>query len=75
MNNNKGKISYQEAYQELVAIVKELEGDNVSIDEMSKKVKRAAVLADICKEKLKMTEKEVGEILRELEGSGEKVKD
>jgi len=72
MNNSKGK-SYQEAYQELVAIVKELEGDNVSIDEMSKKVKRAAVLANICKEKLKMTGKEVTEILRELEGGGEKV--
>ena len=64
--SNKVK-SYQESYQELVAIVKELESDNISIDEMSKKVKRAAVLAHICKEKLKVTEKEVAEILREIE--------
>jgi len=70
--NSKGK-SYQEAYQELVEIVKELESDHVSIDEMSKKVKRAATLAYICKEKLKITEKEIAEILRELEG-GEDVR-
>jgi exodeoxyribonuclease VII small subunit len=64
--NGKGK-NYQEAYQELAEIVKELESNNVSIDEMSKKVKRAAALAHICKEKLKITEKEVAEILQELE--------
>ncbi|MCL2041377.1 MAG: exodeoxyribonuclease VII small subunit [Bacteroidales bacterium] len=68
--NNKGK-SYQEAYQELVEIVKELESDHVSIDDMSKKVKRATALAHVCKEKLKMTEKEVVEILQELESGGE----
>jgi exodeoxyribonuclease VII small subunit len=65
--NGKGK-SYQEAYQELVEIVKELESDHVSIDDMSKKVKRAATLAHICKEKLKMTEQEITGILQELEG-------
>jgi exodeoxyribonuclease VII small subunit len=70
--NSKGK-SYQEAYQELVEIVKELESDHVSIDEMSKKVKRATVLANICKKKLKITEQEVTGILRELEG-GETVR-
>jgi len=59
--------SYQEAYQELVEIVKELESDHVSIDEMSKKVKRAATLVQICKEKLTMTEQEVNEILQTLE--------
>jgi len=59
--------SYQEAYQELVEIVKELESDHVSIDEMSKKVKRAAALVQICKEKLTMTEQEVNEILQTLE--------
>jgi len=59
--------NYQEAYQELVEIVKELESDHVTIDEMSKKVKRAAVLTQICKEKLKITEQEVNEILQGLE--------
>ena len=70
--NSKVK-SYQEAYQELVGIVKELESDHVSIDDMAKKVKRATALAHTCKEKLKMTEQEVLEILQELEG-GETVK-
>jgi len=64
--NNKTK-SYQEAYQELVEIVKELENNQISIDDMSKKVKRATALAHICKEKLKTTEQEVNEILQELE--------
>jgi exodeoxyribonuclease VII small subunit len=66
MNNNKTK-GYQEAYDELVAIVKELEENEVSIDDMSKKVKRAAVLARLCKEKLKVTEQEITDILQELE--------
>jgi exodeoxyribonuclease VII small subunit len=64
--NSKGK-SYQEAYQELVEIVKELESDHVSIDDMAKKVKRAATLVNTCKEKLKITGKEISEILQELE--------
>ena len=64
--SNKVK-SYQEAYQELIEIVKELESDHVSIDDMSKKVKRAAALAQICKEKLKVTEQEVNAILQGLE--------
>ena len=69
--NNKTK-SYQEAYQELIDIVKELENNQISIDDMSKKVKCATVLARICKEKLKTTEQEINEILQELEG-GEKI--
>jgi exodeoxyribonuclease VII small subunit len=63
-----GKIkNYHEAYQELVEIVKELESDHVSIDDMSKKVRRAAALAQLCKEKLKVTEQEVNEILQGLD--------
>ncbi|MDR0363999.1 MAG: exodeoxyribonuclease VII small subunit [Bacteroidales bacterium] len=61
------KKSYQEAYDELVTIVKELEEDTVSIDQMSEKVKKAAELIRICKEKLKVTEQEVTEILQELQ--------
>lgn len=59
--------SYETAYQELVQIVKGIESENIDIDSLSEKVKRAEKLITICKEKLKVTEEEVSEILKKLE--------
>ena len=61
------KRTYQDAYEELAGIVKALEEDRVPIDEMAGKVKKAAELVRICKEKLQVTEQEVNEILKELQ--------
>lgn len=61
------KKSYQDAYEELISIVKELEEDKIPIDEMAGKVKKAAELVRTCKEKLQVTEQEVNEILKELQ--------
>jgi exodeoxyribonuclease VII small subunit len=41
------------------------------VDELSEKVKRAAVLIKICKTKLVSTEEDVARILKELEKSTE----
>ncbi len=59
-------INYTEAFEELQIIVNELEKAEVSIDELSEKVKRAAVLIKICKSKLIATEEDVNEILKNL---------
>lgn len=64
MNN---EPDYTEAYQELQNIVSEIEGGEISVDELSGKVKRAALLIKICRQKLSSTEEEVNQILRELE--------
>ncbi len=59
--------NYTEAYAELQHIVSEIEGGEISVDELSEKVKRAALLIRICKNKLTATEEDVTRILKELE--------
>ena len=61
------KITYSQAIEELEQIVAEIEEGSVSIDELSEKVKRAAVLLKICREKLTSTENDVKQILKEME--------
>ncbi len=61
------KIKYEEAFEELKQIVEEIEDGEVNVDELSVKVKRAAELIKICREKLSHTEEDVNTILRELE--------
>jgi exodeoxyribonuclease VII small subunit len=58
---------YTEAYEELQFIVAEIEGGGISVDELSGKVKRAALLIRICQDKLSATEEDVNSILKELE--------
>lgn len=62
------KISYTEAFGELQALIGEIETGEISVDELSEKVKRAAFLIGICKQKLTATEEDVNKILKELEG-------
>ncbi len=66
MSNEKG-IKYTEALDELQQIVQEIESGEISVDELSEKVKRASVLIAVCKEKLFKTEDDVNQILKELE--------
>lgn len=61
------KISYTEAFEELQLIVSEIEQGEISVDDLSDKVKRAAQLIKICKTKLNTTEEDVSKILKELE--------
>lgn len=59
--------NYSEAFEELQAIVSEIESGEISVDELSQKVKRAAMLIKICKAKLTATEEDVAEILKGLD--------
>ena len=52
-------LSYEDAMQELKAIVQELQEATVSIDDLSDKSKRAATLIKYCREKLRKTEDEL----------------
>ncbi len=60
---------YTSAFVELQAIVSEIEEGEISIDLLSEKVKRAALLISICKQKLADTEGDVNQILKELESA------
>ena len=59
--------TYTEAFDELQNIVFEIEQGEISVDELSEKVKRAAFLIKICKQKLTSTEEDVNRILKDLE--------
>jgi exodeoxyribonuclease VII small subunit len=61
------QINYTEAFEELKEIVTEIEQGEISVDELSEKVKRAALLIKICKSKLSTTEEDVNKILKELD--------
>lgn len=60
-------INYTAAFNELRGIVAEIEEGEISVDELSAKVKRAAQLIKICRNKLTSTEEDVNKILKELE--------
>ncbi|MEX2232134.1 MAG: exodeoxyribonuclease VII small subunit [Cyclobacteriaceae bacterium] len=59
--------NYAQAFEELQQIVSEIEEGQISVDELSEKVKRAALLINICKAKLSSTEEDVNKILKDLD--------
>ena len=61
------KKTYEEAYEELQSIVKEIETGEISVDLLSDKVKRAGELIRFCKDKLFKTEQEVNDVLKDIE--------
>ncbi len=63
----KSELTYTAAFEELQLIVAEMEDGQINVDELSEKVKRAAVLIKICREKLYATESDVKGILKDLE--------
>jgi len=64
---SKKKLTYDSALNELQIIVSEIDGEEIGIDELSKKVKRAAELLKFCQEKLRHTEDDVNEILSQFD--------
>ena len=59
--------NYAQAFEELQRIVSEIEEGQISVDDLSEKVKRAAHLITICKTKLSTTEEDVNRILKDLD--------
>jgi len=61
------KITYEKAQEELQEILESLESNLVGMDELNKKLKRAAELIKICKNKLRETEMAVDEIMKSID--------
>lgn len=59
------KQTYKEALNELQEILQEIQGPNIDIDLLAKKVKRASELIKWCKEKLTSADEEIKNILDE----------
>lgn len=60
-------MRYAEAMEELQEIILQMEKSEISIDDLSIKVKRASELILFCREKLRTTELDVEGILKGLE--------
>ncbi len=63
----KNDLTYTQAMQQLDAIVNEIENEDITVDQLSLKVKEASLLIKICQDALKTTTIEVREILTALE--------
>jgi exodeoxyribonuclease VII small subunit len=61
----KKETTYEEAYNELTGIIRELEDETISVDKLTTRVKRAMELIRFCKERLLLTEKEINELIKE----------
>ncbi len=60
-------LKYSEAIEELNSILSGLESEQVDVDEVSLKVKRAVELIKDCREKIEKTEMEVKKIVKEFD--------
>jgi exodeoxyribonuclease VII small subunit len=61
------QLDYVAAFNELQQIVSDIEEGEITVDELSEKVKRASELIRFCKKKLSTVESDVNRILEDLE--------
>jgi exodeoxyribonuclease VII small subunit len=64
-------MTYSLALTELEKIIGEIESEEINVDILAEKVKRASELIKFCKGRLKNTEEEVKKVLSEIEGTEE----
>ncbi|RBL89583.1 exodeoxyribonuclease VII small subunit [Chitinophaga flava] len=61
------ELTYEAAYAELQEIAAEIENETVSVDVLAERVKRASLLIEFCQQKLRATEAEVNNIIKQME--------
>jgi len=62
------ELTYESAYAELDKIYQEINNEQVSVDLLAEKVKRAATLIQFCQSRLRATEDEINKILSGIPG-------
>jgi exodeoxyribonuclease VII small subunit len=61
------ELTYSQALNELEKIVTDIESEEVDVDVLAEKIKRASFLITFCKGKLRTAEDEVKKVLSEME--------
>jgi exodeoxyribonuclease VII small subunit len=64
---SKKTLTYKEAISEIEEILQKIEDEELDVDDLSAKVKQVSTLIAFCKKKLHETEKEVENILKDIE--------
>ena len=65
------QLTYSLAWKELEEIINEIESEEINVDVLTEKVKRASYLIKFCKGRLRNTEEEVKKVLSEIEETAE----
>lgn len=65
-NTPNEELSYEQAYNELQAIIGSIENDAVSIDDLAQKVKRAGELVHFCRMRLRTAEGEINSLIKQM---------
>jgi len=60
-------LSFRAAMEELEGILERIEGEEIDIDRLAEELRRAAVLLDLCRGKIRKAEVEVTQIVQTLE--------
>ncbi len=63
----KETMTYTEAKNQLEEIVSDLQNNQLTVDELSSKIKEAVSLINFCKKKLRSVDSEVNKILKNTE--------
>jgi exodeoxyribonuclease VII small subunit len=63
----KKDMTYNEAMAEIEKILAEIENENLDLDFLSEKVKKATELITLCKDKLKKTDEEIEKLLEKMD--------
>ncbi|MGH9229519.1 MAG: exodeoxyribonuclease VII small subunit [Acidimicrobiales bacterium] len=67
------EIGYAEALAELEGILDELDGDEVDVDVLGSRVRRAAELLRLCRDRIASARFDVEQVVAELEAETEEV--
>ena len=67
------EIGYAEALAELEAILDELDGDDVDVDVLGSRVRRAAELLRLCRDRIARARFDVEQVVAELEAEAAEV--
>ena len=65
--SNDEAIGYADAMQELEAILDELEGDELDVDVLAERVRRASELIKVCRSRITRAQDDVARIVADLE--------
>ena len=74
MSKNK-QLTYSLALTELQEIISEIESEEINVDTLAEKVKKATELIKFCKSRLRNTEDEVKKVLSSFEETAEAERD
>ena len=69
-SKNESELSFGDALAQLEEILQQIEAEEIDIDELAGRLKRAAALLDLCRGKIRKAETEVKQIVADLEKDG-----